>query len=156
MYTHPCRLFTDTFRFGNNPPREKWSPAPLRPPEEIAEIQTDFDAFLQFVVKQPNIELTTYRELYSEYRPAAEMWLSRGEKLDHLKLDGDYISPAEQFGFIAWVLSWLDEHNELPKVIPVRRLPGPKEKFPLPIYSQPSARSTSSAPKPALCLLALS
>jgi len=77
MYTHPCRLFTvqftDTFRFGQNPPCEKWSPAPLRPSQEIAELQSDFDAFLKFVVKQNNVELTTYREVYSEYRPPAEM-----------------------------------------------------------------------------------
>ena len=141
MYTHPCRLFTakftDTFRSGNNPPREKWSPAPLRPQKEIAELQSDFDAFLKFVVEQPNVEFTTYREIYSRYRPSAEMWLrmdeifslcdSIGEKLNYLNLNDDYISPAEQFGVIAWTLSWFYEHDELPKVIPVRRLLGPKE-----------------------------
>ncbi|MFQ5762727.1 MAG: hypothetical protein ACE5PO_06805 [Candidatus Bathyarchaeia archaeon] len=141
MYTHPCRLFTtkftDTFRYGNNPPCEKWSPAPLRPPEEITELQADYNAFLEFVVKQPNVELTSYREICSEYRPPPEMWLGTediwrlcdaiGERLDYLRLNDDYISPAEQFGIIVWALAWFDEHEKLPEVIPVRRLLGPKK-----------------------------
>jgi hypothetical protein len=141
MYTHPCRLFTaqftDTFRYGNNPPREMWSPAPLRPEREIAELQADFDAFLGFVVEGPNVELTTYREIYSEYRQSAEIWLGRedlrnlcdamGERLDYLSLNGDYISPSEGFGAVIWALAWLDEHGELPEAVPVRHLLGPKE-----------------------------
>lgn len=142
MYTHPCRLVTAkahdrVFFAGKKPPRAKWLPAPLWPKKMIAELQADFDAFLDFVVKQPNIEFTSYRQIYSDYRPSAEIWLAIddiwklcntiGEKLDYLKLRNGYISPSEQFGVILWTLDYFDEHKKMPEAIPVRRLLGPKE-----------------------------
>src|SRR5260370_26213064 len=79
MYTHPCRLFTaqftDTFRHGRNPPREEWQPAPLRPAAEIAALKGDFDALLGWIVRQPNVELTTYRALFESLKQPAAPWL---------------------------------------------------------------------------------
>lgn len=142
MYTHPCRLFTADpwdrlFFAGHNPPRAKWSPAPLWPQAMKTELQADFDAFLDFVVKQPNIEFTSYRQIYSDHQPPAERWLTIddiwklcdaiGEKLDYLRLNNDYISPAEQFGVILWTLVYFDEHKKMPEASPVNRLLGPKD-----------------------------
>jgi hypothetical protein len=146
MYTHPCRLFTskftDTFRYGNNPPREQWSPAPLRPPLEIAELQRDFDAFLAWVVSQPNVELTTYRQLFAAYRPPAAPWLSAQDVLTFQpsnlptfqRFNGFYLSPAEQFGVIVRAVA-LGETHTLPPAIPVRRLLGPTETPPTDVPS---------------------
>jgi hypothetical protein len=143
MYTHPCRLFTskftDTFRHGKNPPREEWSPAPLRPDREISELQQDFDAFLGWVVKQSNVELTTYRELYEAHRLAAAPWLRAEEvlrlaalvtELNYHNLNGCYLSPAEQFGVVVTMVTLL-ETKSLPDVIPVRRLLGPTDTPPI-------------------------
>ena len=102
-----------------------------------------------------------------------------GGKLDYLNLNGDYISPSEQFGVIVWVLAWLGEHKEIPKVIPVRRLLGPKEPPPedieqgevytsdllaacqavnnirLAFHFQIECKTNSNALRPALSLLGL-
>ena len=138
MYTHPCRLFTaqftDTFRHGNNPPRSQWSPAPLRAREEIAELQRDFDAFLKWVVAQPNVELTTYRELYAAYCPPAIPWLncdavlqlaSLATEHNYQRLNGYYLSPAEQFSVLIRAAAVLGEKEHLRDAIFVRRLLGP-------------------------------
>ncbi len=138
MYTHPCRLFTaqftDTFRHGKNPPRGQWSPAPLRPQGEIAELQRDFDAFLKWVVTLPNVELTTYRQLYAAYRPPAIPWLNSDEVLqlaslasehNYQRLNGYYLSPAEQFSVLVRAAAVLGEKRHLPDAIFVRRLLGP-------------------------------
>ena len=138
MYTHPCRLFTaqftDTFRHGKNPPRDQWSPAPLRPQGEIAELQDDFDAFLKWVVTLPNVELTTYRQLYAAHRPPAIPWLNSDEVLqlaslasehNYQRLNGYYLSPAEQFSVLVRAAAVLGEKRHLPDAIFVRRLLGP-------------------------------
>jgi hypothetical protein len=143
MYTHPCRLvtaqFTDTFRHGKNPPREKWSPAPLRPQTEIAELQSDFDAFLKWATAQLYVELTTYRGLYAQYEPPAK-WLNAEQVLqlaalaperNYQRIDGFYLSPAEQFGVLIRAAAASGEKRRLPEAIFVRRLLGPLETPPL-------------------------
>jgi len=155
MYTHPCRLFTgdftDTFRYGRNPPRSQWGPAPIRPPEEIAELQRDFEEFLRFVSGLPEVEPITYRELYELYRQPPSPWLGRdelaalaegiGERPDYLLVGGEYISPAEAFGLVVWALARL-EGGSLPEAVPVRRLLGPKESPPSEV---PVGRATLEA-----------
>jgi hypothetical protein len=140
VYTHPCRLFTtqftDTFRHGRNPPREGWGAAPLRQPAEIAALQRDFDAFLGWVVRQPQVELTTYRALYASFKPPAGAWLSpeavlslcdAPQWLDHRQANGLCLSPAEQFGVIARAAAAVGETGRMPEAVPVRRLLGPPE-----------------------------
>lgn len=150
MYTHPCRLFTtkftDTFRYGRNPPREQWEPAPLRPAAEIQTLQQDFDAFLGWVVQQPNVELTTYRACFAEHRQPTAPWLpaevlrqlgAAPPELDYRWIDGISLSPAEQFGLVTRAIAVLAERQRLPEAIPVRRLLGPTEPPPV---SVPSGR----------------
>ena len=145
MYTHPCRLFTaqftDTFRHGRNPPREQWQPAPQRPAAEIAALQEDFDAFLGWVVRQPNVELTTYRALFESLKQPAAPWLpadpmlslcDAGSGLDYRWLEGICLSPAEQFGVVARAAAVWGAEGRLPEAVAVRRLLGPTETPPSP------------------------
>jgi len=142
MYTHPCRLFTkdftDTFRWGMNPPRSEWRPAPLRSREEIAQLQRDFEDFLGFVSGLKDVEPVTMGELYELYRPSSP-WLGPeelrelardvGERLDYISVGGEYLSPAEIFGVVVWALARMGG-GSLPEHIPVRGLLGPKELSP--------------------------
>lgn len=165
MYTHPCRLFTaqftDTFRYGNNPPREQWSPAPLRSAQDIAELQQDFDAFLKWVVSQPNVTLTTYRQLFAEYHPTAAPWLNVKDVLTFhpsnrptfQRFDGFYLSPAEQFGVLVHAAAALGATGRLPDAIPVRRLLGPTDTPPMDVSS--GGVSASDFLEAALCIDAL-
>jgi hypothetical protein len=150
MYTHPCRLFTtkftDTFRYGQNPPREQWQPAPLRPAAEIQALQQDFDDFLAWVVKQPNLELTTYRACFAELKQPAAPWLpadvlpqlgAAAPALDYQWIDHTCLSPAEQFSVVTRAVAALGERQRLPEAIPVRRLLGPTEPPPLSVPSDP-------------------
>jgi hypothetical protein len=154
MYTHPCRLvtaqFTDNFTHGRNPPRSQWGPSPLRPPREIAELQQDFDAFLAWVVRQPNVELTTYRRLYAQYRLPAAPWLTAAETLrlaalaperSYERVNGSTLSPAEQFGVLVRAAAALSETGSLPVSLPVRRLLGPTE---IPSAGTPVAEAATS------------
>ncbi|MCS7185870.1 MAG: hypothetical protein N3B10_07540 [Armatimonadetes bacterium] len=140
MFTHPSRLVTAdfwdavNFREGKNPPREQWKPAPLRPQSEIASLQQDFDRFLSWVVKQHQVELTTYRQLFAEYKQPAPRWISIGEVFELAKkvseftyqpINGDFLSPAEQFSVFVRVAAVLAKEVRTPEAVPVRQLFGP-------------------------------
>jgi hypothetical protein len=143
MYTHPCRLVTSqlwdgvNFAHGTNPPREAWQPAPLRPPAQIEALKRDFDAFLAWVVRQSGVELTTYSALHATHRPAPAPWIGRQELLRlagevgdppaPVKLQGEWLSPAELFGLVTRVLTVYGETGKLPEAVAVRRLLGPTE-----------------------------
>lgn len=140
MFTHPCRIFTtrfsDTFSGGKNPPRQQWKPCPLRPEQEIHELQQDFDAFLGWVVQQPYVELSTHRQLLAGSQQPAAPWLSPGQlhqlcrtmpQLDYQRVNGEYLSPAEQFDAIVHAVTHMTGGTQggLPDATPVRRLLGP-------------------------------
>jgi hypothetical protein len=141
MYTHPCRLvtsaFSDTFRFGRNPPRSEWGPAPLRPRAQVEELQRDFDAFLCWVVEEGGVVPTTYRAQFDRYRPQAAPWLSRPSllalsrdvgtgPLDAWLADGVCLSPAEQFCTLVWAAAYVAEHGAIPADLPILPLLGPQ------------------------------
>jgi len=142
MFTHPSRLVTAdfwdavNFRDGKKLPREQWKPAPLRTAKEIAELQQDFEGFLAWVVKQPQVELTTYRQLFAEYKHKKPRWISTDGVLQLLgkvaeftyqQVEGDFLSPAEQFGVLVRTMAVLAREKQLPKVVPVRCLFGPPQ-----------------------------
>jgi hypothetical protein len=141
MYTHPCRLvtsaFSDTFRFGRNPPRSEWGPAPLRPRAQVEELQRDFDAFLRWVVEDGGVVPTTYRAQFDRYRPQAAPWLSRPSllalclsvgtgPLDAWLAEDACLSPAEQFGTLVWAAAYVAEHGAIPADLPILPLLGPQ------------------------------
>jgi len=136
MFTHPCRLFTaqwsDTFSGGKNPPREQWKPCPLRPEQEIHELQKDFDQFLGWVVQQPQVELTTHRALLKEWQQPAVPWLNQDEvrqvcaravEFNYQSYKSNYLSPAEQFSVIVQAIANGKEGQQAP--LSARRLLGP-------------------------------
>lgn len=140
MFTHPSRLVTAdfwdavNFREGKNPPREQWKPAPLRPEAEVASLQRDFDSFLSWVVKQPQVELTTYRQLFAEYKQPTPRWVGvdkvlqlaeKAHEFTYQSVDGDFLSPAEQFGVLVRAAAVLAKESRLPEAVPVRSLFGP-------------------------------
>ncbi len=158
IFTHPCRLvaadFWDAvnFRGGQALPRSQWRPAPLRPPEEVAALQRDFDRFLAWVVQQPQVELTTYRQLFAEYRPRPLRSLPFKEVLPLAErvsaftaqfVDNDVLSPAEQFGVIVRSLRHLGQMGQEPSTVLVRSLFGPPRQPPTEIPQ-------GEAPLPAL------
>ncbi len=140
MFTHPSRLVTKdfwdavNFREGKKPPREQWKHPPLRPAEEVVALQQDFDRFLSWVVKQPQVELTTYRQLFAEYKQPAPRWVGIDEvfqlaervaEFTYQPLKGDFLSPAEQFGVFVRVATVLAKVGRIPEAVPVRQLFGP-------------------------------
>lgn len=142
MFTHPARLVTAefwdavNFREGKKPQRSDWKPAPLRPKAEIDELKRDFESFIAWVVKQPQVELTTYRKLSAEYRPVSPRWISADDLLrlatkvsefTHQYLNGDYLSPAEQFGVLVRAVAVLAKVGHLPEAVPIRPLFGPPQ-----------------------------
>jgi hypothetical protein len=150
MYTHPCRLVTAdfwdgvNFRQGNNPPRDQWKPAPLRPPEQTAAMQRDFDAFLGWVAAHPQVELTTYRQLYADYKEPSARSLSResvvsllqssfgetdGAVLNAVTSEGMSHSPAEVLG-VSVALAARSNGTAL-ALAPLRRVLGPAEDAPI-------------------------
>jgi hypothetical protein len=145
MYTHPCRTvtaaFPSNFTAGKNPPRGEWRPAPLRPQSEVAALVRDFDAFLGWIAELRRAErvvLSGYRALYERYHQPAERALplhqitelARALSVDHAPVcarivGGYWLSPAEQFGALAWVVNHVVARNQLPREVPVRWLLGP-------------------------------
>ena len=104
--------------------------------EEIAALKRDFDAFLAWVVQRPEVELTTYRRLYAAYRPKAVPWLERHEvtamaahasEFSFQQTQGEWLSPAEQFGVLVRAVALLGQLGTLSEAIGVRRLLGSTE-----------------------------
>jgi len=156
MFTHPARLVTAdfwdavNFRGGRKTPRNQWKPAPLRAAKEIAEMKQDFDSFLAWVIKQPQVELTTYRQLFAEYRQPKMRWVSSeavlqlSEKFNELtyqQMGDDFLSPAELFGVFVHTMSFLAREKKLPEAVPVRSLFGPPQMPPFPIPKGSAALS---------------
>ena len=156
MFTHPAQLVTAdfwdavNFRNGRKPPRDQWKPAPLRAAKEVAELKQDFDSFLAWVVKQPQVELTTYRQLFAEYRQPKMRWISGeivlqlSEKVNELtyqQMEDDFLSPAELFGVFVHTMSFLAREKKLPEAVPVRSLFGPPQMPPSPIPKGSAALS---------------
>jgi hypothetical protein len=146
MFTHPARLVTAdfwdavNFRGGKKLPREQWEPAPLRAEKEIAELQRDFEDFLAWVVKQPRVELTTYRQLFAEYKHQKPRWISIDEVLQLLgkvtdftyqQVDDHLLSPAEQFGVLVRAVAILAKEKQLPEAVPILSLFGPPQMPPI-------------------------
>ncbi|HEX2184705.1 MAG TPA: hypothetical protein VHN78_04280, partial [Chloroflexota bacterium] len=147
MFTHPCRTvtaaFPSNFTAGKETPREAWQPAPLRERAEVEALVRDFDSFLRWIVElraSGRIELTTYRELYAAHReppapwlPLEEVlglarWLANSERdVEPRRVMRQWLSPAEQFGVLAWALARWSVTEALPAEVPVRRLLGPVE-----------------------------
>lgn len=142
LYTHPCRLvtsaFSDTFRFGKNPPRSEWRPAPPRPRSQVEELRRDFDLFLRWIVEEGTVVPTTYRALFERYRPSATPWLSQqgllslcrivvgAGTLDACLVEDVCLSPAEQFGALVWGAAHVAEYSALPTEVPLSTLLGPE------------------------------
>jgi peptidoglycan/xylan/chitin deacetylase (PgdA/CDA1 family) len=165
MYTHPCRTyaaaFPENFTAGKNPPRASWRPAPRRPQPEIDALVRDFDRFLGWIAEQRDgnqVILTTYRELHQTFRQPPAPWLPIGEVLalaralaaDHAVLEpyrteGAWLSPAEQFGLIAWALDHAAKHDRLPEDVPVRRLLGPMDDAVTAVADAPETESAAEA-----------
>ncbi|NOY79569.1 MAG: hypothetical protein GXP31_01060 [Kiritimatiellaeota bacterium] len=165
MYTHPCRLvtasFPQNFTAGANPPRTQWRPAPCRDRAEIAQLQGDFDAFLDYVARLPNIEPTTYRKLYREFAPGPVSWLDPVQirrlidKPDDAPLactvlpGGTVLSPAEEFGVLLKSAVEFAGAGRMPNRVAVERLLGP--------LHDPVAAASGDAPSQAVldaCLAA--
>ena len=140
MYSHPCRLITaafpDNFSRGQNPPRSAWLPAPIRPRDQIAALQSDFDDFLGWIANESGAKIINYRTLYERHR-RNNLWIDR-EQLKTLlaaidqtnvprRVGDRWLSPAEQLGVLLWSAAWRAEHAALPTEVPVRPLLGPDQ-----------------------------
>lgn len=140
MYTHPCRLitsaFTSTFSKGVNRPRSAWAPAPLRPRAEVEALMADFDDFLGWVARETDARVITYRQLAQRSATgsrrlsrAAVQQLARevGGPLEPRRIDGQWLSPAEQLGVLLYAAAWRRERGAPPEETPIRPLLGPGE-----------------------------
>jgi len=138
MFTHPCRLittaFTDTFRGGINRPRSGWGPAPARPRAEIETLMADFDDFLGWVARETDARVITYRELWQRSKTGSrrlhqaavhQLAMEVSGPLQPRRIDGQWLSPAEQLGVLLFAAAWQHEHGALPEETPVRPLLGP-------------------------------
>lgn len=147
IFTHPCRLVTERFWDelfvdGRNPPRADWRPAPLRPPAISEELIVNFDEFIGYVIKKPEVEITTFGRLYESHREEDGVWIpsswvievARGiqRRLTYQVMGCEVFSPAEIFGMLTWVLMRFKEDERLPAQVPLRRILGPVEPPPSP------------------------
>lgn len=142
IFTHPCRLVTqhfwdELFLDGRNPSRTDWQPAPLRPPAVCEELIANFDEFIGYVIKDLEVEITTFGKLYESYREEEGVWVpsswvievARGiqRRLTYQVMGCKAFSPAEIFGMLTWVLMRFKEDGCLPTQVPLRRILGPVE-----------------------------
>ncbi len=73
IYYHPCefvhRQFWDgvNFSHGANPPRSEWKLPPMKSPAEQEQAFDAFEAYLDHIVRRPNVRLVTAREIPSLY-----------------------------------------------------------------------------------------
>ncbi len=73
IYYHPCefvhRQFWDgvNFSYGANPPRSQWKLPPVKSTEEQEQAFKAFENYLDHIVKCPDVQLVTARELPSLY-----------------------------------------------------------------------------------------
>lgn len=145
VFTHPCRLvtasFPGNFNHGNNPDRSQWRPAPLRPAEEVASLKEDLEQFIRWVASLGDVEICSYRELYSRHRMAPSPWLDveelkricieLPEKPTHVRANAEWLTPAELFSAVVRAALWFIERGRVPECVPVQRLYGPSENPPL-------------------------
>ncbi|MBM4047131.1 MAG: hypothetical protein FJ279_18670, partial [Planctomycetes bacterium] len=120
--THPCMWVCKTFYDIHNvkvrgqlPPKEEWQPAPLRPRKEAERLFRFFDAFVGFLKRRRDVELTTYRELIEAFEQPEGEWLTASQvarlaagiqsQFTCQSLDGRWYSPAEVFAMLTWALS---------------------------------------------------
>jgi len=138
IYTHPCllvmRSFPDNFRYGADPPRHKWVPAPLLPADWTRAWVRDLDEWLGWLKTRPGVRFVGYREMLERFREPEMRWLTRGRlaaaaghaarRLTHYASGRLGLSPAEIFGAVVWALARA-EQGRLPARTPVRRPLGP-------------------------------
>ncbi|MBM4084682.1 MAG: hypothetical protein FJ272_07825, partial [Planctomycetes bacterium] len=173
--THPCMWVCKTFYDVHNvkvrgqlPPKEEWQPAPLRPRKEAERLFRFFDAFVGFLKRRRDVELTTYRGLIDAFAQSEGEWLTaaqvarlakgiqanftyqalesrspelvRGPSPTSWGLQRCY-SPAEIFSMLSWALTHSPRPGGLPGRIPLRRPIGPLA-APAPLTSAISVTGT--------------
>jgi hypothetical protein len=73
IFYHPCefvhRQFWDgvNFSYGANPPRSQWKLPPMKSPEDQEQAFKAFEAFLDYIVHRPAVQLVTARQIPSLY-----------------------------------------------------------------------------------------
>ncbi len=73
IFYHPCefvhRQFWDgvNFSYGANPPRSQWKLPPTKSPEDQEQAFKAFEAFLDYIVHRPRVQLVTARQIPSLY-----------------------------------------------------------------------------------------
>ena len=112
IYYHPCeflhRQFWDGVNFarGANPPRSQWKLPPLKSKEQQEQAFGAFEAYLDHIVKHPNVRLVTAREIPSLYpdrvysRPLTQSDVKTiaeafQKRLSYVDLDDRIVSAAE-------------------------------------------------------------
>ena len=128
MFTHPCRLLTsafpDNFTAGQNPPREDWRPAPLRPQQEVDAIKGDFDEFLRWVGEELKPDLGSYADLYRAHHQSSQ----QRRRLGGEEVAGLATAVPDVPGPVEWGGSWLSAAEQWTTLIRIvsgdeRRLP---------------------------------
>lgn len=77
IYYHPCefvhREFWDAvnFRHGANPPRSQWKPPPAKTPEESEAAFANFEGYIRFIKRFPDVQFITASEAAALYADAA-------------------------------------------------------------------------------------
>jgi fermentation-respiration switch protein FrsA (DUF1100 family) len=77
VYYHPCEFvhkeFWDgvNFRKGANPPREAWKLPPAKTPEESRAAYENFEGYVRFIKRFPDVQFVTASEAATLYRDAA-------------------------------------------------------------------------------------
>jgi hypothetical protein len=111
---HPCEFvhkqFWDgvNFRNGANPPPEKWKPPPAKSPEETATAYANFEAYVRFMKRFPEVRFITASDAVRLYRDRARTRRFTGADVraaaeavgDEVTFQrhGDYaLAPAEVF-----------------------------------------------------------
>ena len=148
IYYHPCewvhKQFWDSVNFirGRNPPREQWVAPPQRPPEETDAAFERFGAYIDHMLKQPNVRFITAEDLPALYvdplrteGASPEMLATLAEKIgqtarssggiDDQTVDGMVFSPADEFELLTAAASATIAGQPMPGRLKVKGLLGP-------------------------------
>jgi len=154
IYYHPCEFvhqqFWDGVNFskGANPPRSEWKRPLMKSKEESEQAFHAFETFLDHIVKHPNVQLVTARQIPSLYPDRAyshsltredlsAIARSFQQKISFVSLNSEFkgigetkptsiqraISAAEGLYALAWYLSHWEKSG--PETIPLQFAFGP-------------------------------
>ena len=144
---HPCEFvhkqFWDgvNFRGGANPPRERWKEPPAKTPEETRQAYANFEAYVRFMKRFPEVRFVTASEAVKLYRDDARgrhfsdddlraVAAGVGDGVTYQTQKGYTLAPSEVFALLAAYVA-AGDGPDAPRVLPAETPYGPTGRVPV-------------------------